>query len=142
MRETDLPAVTQIEQETYSDPWSRQMFLEHLNSISSRNMVLEAQEIIGFSCTTLILHEIMSIDNLTIKSDRRKQGLGSLLLGQIIKDGKDWRIVNFTLEVRESNQAAIRLYSKFSFRCAGRRKNYYHRPTEDALIMTLEEKNG
>lgn len=41
-----------------------------------------------------------------------------------------------TLEVRPSNAAAIALYTRFGFREAGRRRNYYDLPKEDALILT------
>jgi ribosomal-protein-alanine N-acetyltransferase len=140
MREADIDQVAQMEKEIYSDPWSKRMFLDHLNSPSSLDLTLETNEgIIGYACNTVIPEYLLAIDNLTIKKEFQKRGHGSILLAEIIQKGKEGGINTFTLEARESNQAAIALYSKFGFKVAGRRKRYYHSPVEDAIIMTREE---
>lgn len=140
MREADLTAVAQMEQEIYSDPWSKMMFLNHLSSPSSLDLTLETnEEIIGYACNTIIPEYLLAIDNLTIKKEYQGKGFGSALLSEVIQKGKAAGVTAFTLEVRESNQAAIALYNKFGFQVAGRRKRYYHSPVEDAIIMTREE---
>lgn len=139
MTEADLSEIVQIEQETYSDPWSRRMFADHLSSPSSLNLVLGKEKIIGFACTTFIQQYLMAIDNLTIRKEDRGKGIGKGFLSQILRQGKQMGIKTFTLEVRESNQAAIRLYSKFGFKTCGWCKRYYQAPVEDALIMIREE---
>ena len=140
MREADLAAVAQMEKEIYSDPWSKKMFLDHLSSPSSLDLTLETnEEIIGYACNTIIPEYLLAIDNLTIKKEYQGKGHGSALLAEVIQKGKEAGVTTFTLEVRESNQAAMALYDKFGFQVAGRRKRYYHSPVEDALIMTREE---
>ena len=140
MREADLDRVAQMEKEIYSDPWSKRMFLDHLNSPSSLDLTLETnEEIIGYTCNTIIPEYLLAIDNLTIKKEYQDKGYGSALLAEIIQKGKEAGVTNFTLEVRESNQMAMALYDKFGFKVAGRRKRYYHSPVEDAIIMTREE---
>lgn len=140
MQEADLDQVAQMEKEIYSDPWSKRMFLDHLFSPTSLNLTLEInKEITGYACNTIIPEYLLAIDNLTIKRDFQKKGYGSILLTKIIQKGKESGINTFTLEARESNQAAIALYRKFGFKVAGQRKRYYHSPVEDALIMTREE---
>jgi ribosomal-protein-alanine N-acetyltransferase len=139
MHESDLAEIVQIEKETYSDPWSRRMFLEHLNSPSSLDLVLEKEGVIGFACTTVITGYMLAIDNFTIRKEERKKGWGASFLSRLIDAGRELKVTNFTLEVRESNLPAIGLYEKFSFKVCGRRKGYYYSPVEDALIMTREE---
>lgn len=138
MVEADLKEVAQIEKETYTDPWSRKMFSDHLASPSSIDLLLEQDGIIGFACTTIIPDYLIGIDNLTIRKEHQRYGYGSLLLSHILEQGKKRGVTTFTLEVRESNQAGIGLYSKFGFVICGKRKSYYHSPVEDALIMTKE----
>ena len=140
MRVADIDQVAQMEKEIYSDPWSKKMFLGHLSSPTSLDLTLETnEEIIGYACNTVIPEYLLTIDNLTIKKEFQKRGYGSILLAEIIQKGKEGGINTFTLEARESNQAAIALYSKFGFKVAGHRKRYYHSPVEDAIIMTREE---
>jgi len=67
MTEADLSEIIQIEQESYSDPWSRQMFADHLSSPSRLNLVLSKEMIIGFACTTFIQQYLLTIDNFTIR---------------------------------------------------------------------------
>ena len=75
----------------------------------------------------------MNLDDIAVVPAFRRQGIGRQLL--------DWAHRQFPenefwLEVRESNAAAIALYTRFGFREAGRRRNYYDLPREDALILT------
>lgn len=128
-----------MEQEVYTDPWSKGMLADHLASLSSLDLVVEINgEIAGYACNTVIPEYILAIDNFTVKKEYQRKGIGSILLEGVLRKGEELKIGVFTLEVRESNLAAIALYNKFGFRVAGRRKRYYHSPAEDALIMTKE----
>jgi ribosomal-protein-alanine N-acetyltransferase len=139
MSQADLEAATQMEQEVYTDPWSKGMLADHLASLSSLDLVVEINgEIAGYACNTVIPEYILAIDNFTVKKEYQRKGIGSILLEGVLRKGEELKIGVFTLEVRESNLAAIALYNKFGFRVAGRRKRYYHSPAEDALIMTKE----
>jgi ribosomal-protein-alanine N-acetyltransferase len=75
------------------------------------------------------------IENVAISGSARRRGLGSHLLGEFIRLVRERGGREIFLEVRESNRAALKLYEKWAFVEAGRRKAYYHDPPEDALIL-------
>ena len=79
--------------------------------------------------------------NVAVEPKRQRQGIATTLLERLF-DQADKPSEQYTLEVRTSNDAAIRLYERFGFRAAGRRRAYYHDNREDALIMwrTVEER--
>ena len=72
----------------------------------------------------------------------RRQGIASALLGVFLRFGEAGHLAFLTLEVRASNAAARALYDSLGFRAAGRRRNYYEHPREDAIIMTKEFTHG
>ena len=74
-----------------------------------------------------------------VPEEYRRQGIADQLLDVFCRFGQA-RLAFLTLEVRPSNTAAVALYEKHGFREAGRRKNYYENPTEDALLLTKEFK--
>ena len=76
------------------------------------------------------------ITNVAVRPDCRKQGVASKLLQVFLDFAQANHLAFLTLEVRPSNAAAIALYTRFGFREAGRRRNYYDLPREDALILT------
>jgi ribosomal-protein-alanine N-acetyltransferase len=79
--------------------------------------------------------------NIAVDPSRQRQGIATKLLERLFEQGDKPR-EQYTLEVRTSNEAAIRMYERFGFRAAGRRRAYYHDNREDALIMwrTVEER--
>lgn len=74
--------------------------------------------------------------NIVVRKDKRKLGLGSQLLENIIKMAKDLNAKTITLEVNENNLPAIKLYKKYAFKQVGLRKKYYHN-VDSAILMTL-----
>jgi ribosomal-protein-alanine N-acetyltransferase len=78
------------------------------------------------------------ITNIAAAPEHRRRGLGSALLKKLIGAGRERGLAFLTLEVRASNTAAQSLYEKHGFSARGRRKNYYDKPKEDAVIMTRE----
>ena len=72
--------------------------------------------------------------NVAVEPARQRQGIASALLVRLFEEG-DRPSEQYTLEVRTSNEGAIRMYERFGFRAAGRRRGYYHDNREDALIM-------
>jgi ribosomal-protein-alanine N-acetyltransferase len=72
--------------------------------------------------------------NVAVDDHLRRQGIATTLLERLFELG-DRPSEQYTLEVRTSNESAIRLYESFGFRAAGRRRAYYHDNREDALIM-------
>lgn len=78
------------------------------------------------------------IDNVAVAPDCRNAGVGSKLLANAIEAARQQGSVQAFLEVRSSNKSACSLYEKFGFLTAGRRKNYYCDPADDALILSLK----
>ncbi|MBQ1437954.1 MAG: ribosomal protein S18-alanine N-acetyltransferase [Ruminococcus sp.] len=76
------------------------------------------------------------IFNVAVNADFRRKGVGTALINELVTYGKKNNLCFITLEVRESNQAAISLYSDFGFIRVGERKNYYSDPAENAILMT------
>lgn len=90
--------------------------------------------LIGIGCLWAILEEAHII-MLAIHPQFQRQGLGQALLWALLKSACDRQLERATLEVRDSNLAAVCLYKKFGFKEAGRRKRYYQDTGEDALVM-------
>lgn len=80
------------------------------------------------------------ITNIAVHPACRRQGLGRAILTSLIRYAKSAHLASITLEVRPSNEAALRLYRHAGFVEVGRRKNFYTKPTEDALILELNLK--
>ena len=80
----------------------------------------------------------MGVDNIAVRPEARRLGIGSALLEAFHDYGKARGLAFLLLEVRPSNQGAVTLYRKMGYKEVGRRKNYYLDPKEDAIIMKLE----
>lgn len=75
------------------------------------------------------------IENIAVSGGARRRGLGTRLLGEFLHQIRSSGASEVFLEVRESNVAARKLYEKWAFIEAGRRKSYYQNPPEDALLL-------
>ena len=130
-----LPAILEIERESFSDPWSENMFLElFANPITHAYIAENNGEVLGYIMFYNIAPEIQIL-NVAVKKSARNRKIGSLLIKSVL----DCEHINrMTLEVRESNLPAINLYKKFGFKVDGVRKNYYRQPVENAVLMSLE----
>ena len=143
MDASHLDEIARIEQQCFSRPWSRDMLAEELYNDCAAYLVAldENERVLGYAGIQVILDEGY-ITNVAVLPAYRREKIASGLL-QVFFDfagAHDLRFI--TLEVRPSNGAAIALYEGFGFVEAGRRKNYYEDPKEDALIMTRYFKEG
>ncbi len=131
-----VDAVLEIENECFSHPWSRQSIESELNNKTSVfYTALEGDEVAGYIGMSTVLDEGY-IFNVAVSAKHRKKGIGSALISELVTYGKKNNFCFLTLEVRESNENAISLYSKFGFIKVGERKNYYSDPAENAVLMT------
>jgi ribosomal-protein-alanine N-acetyltransferase len=138
MIETDLEQVYSIEKETFLEPWSKEDFLNAFQNENNGYLVAEDQEgIIGYCGYWGIAGEGY-IYNVAVKKENRKNQIGYQLLKELIDHGLRKGIKDFTLEVRYTNEAAIRLYKRIGFEAAGIRKDFYSKPKEDAVIMWMK----
>jgi [ribosomal protein S18]-alanine N-acetyltransferase len=135
---TDLAAIERIERRAYPTPWSRSMFASELAKGSS--ICLGAVD--ADAGDALVAYLIISryadawhVMNVAVHEDYRGQGIATKLLNRLFEltAGDDRR--GYTLEVRVSNNGAIKLYEKLGFVPRGIRRGYYTDNREDALIM-------
>ncbi len=135
MTETDIEAVHGIETRVFSDPWSKQAFISDLKNDYAYPLVTRFEnKVAGYACLYRANDEIR-IGNLAVVPDFQRRGIGTKLMDYIIKLAGELQKKLLILEVRQSNEAARKLYEKFDFKVAGQRRFYYRKPAEDALIM-------
>lgn len=132
----DVPAMASIEALAFSDPWPASSFHQLLAHPFSRmaTAVDESGAVVGY-CVMLRAADEAEIANIATAPGIRRRGVGAQLLGDAIDAGTTAGVVAMFLEVRESNTAARALYSSRGFVAVGRRRGYYRRPVEDALVL-------
>ncbi|HCC08099.1 MAG TPA: ribosomal-protein-alanine N-acetyltransferase [Clostridiales bacterium] len=137
MTNNDINDILILEEKCFSDPWTRSMFEGELEHENVYYFLAEHNErIIGFVGFWDIIGEC-HITNICITPSMQNGGIGTFLMEYLIKFCKNKSINAATLEVRSSNTQAINFYLKLGFRNEGIRKNYYTRPSEDAVIMWI-----
>ena len=135
MQPEDLPKVCEIEKENFSLPWSEKSFLESMERNDTVFLTaLVDGEIAGYVGCYCIAGE-GEITNVAVRDSYRRMGIGGKLLEKLYEEGAALDCKEFFLEVRESNEAAIGLYSRQGFVKEGIRKNFYEKPVENAWIM-------
>jgi ribosomal-protein-alanine N-acetyltransferase len=133
----DLEAIELIERRSYPTPWSRSMFASELSkpsSISLGAFEAETGELVGYLVISRYV-DAWHVMNIAVAPERRRQGIAVALFQRLFEltaaDGRR----GYTLEVRISNEAAIKLYERLGFQSRGVRRGYYTDNREDALIM-------
>ena len=136
-REELLPQVQRIEQQCFSLPWTEAMLRMQLQPDSHVFLTAETEGVVvGYVGMLYVLDEGY-ISNVAVRPDFRRRGVAEALLRALEARSRALRLSFLTLEVRAGNAAAVALYEKRGYRVVGRRKNYYEKPTEDAILMTL-----
>ena len=131
-----LDGALKIENECFSHPWTRENLENELNNPTSVfYAALENDEVTGYIGMSTVIDEGY-IFNVAVTESQRKKGTGSALISEIVTYCKKNNFAFVTLEVRQSNQKAISLYSHFGFIKVGERKSYYRDPEENAILMT------
>jgi [ribosomal protein S18]-alanine N-acetyltransferase len=133
----DLGAIEDIERASYPTPWSRSMFAGELakpSSICLGAIDVEDDRLVGYLIISRYV-DAWHVMNLAVAHEYRRNGIATRLMQRLFEltasDGRR----GYTLEVRVSNEAAIRLYEALGFRARGIRRGYYTDNREDALIM-------
>ena len=136
LQKTQLDEVKALDQLCFDGLWTKGAYEREIDSPNSLLLALMTPEnqLIGIGCFWAIVEEA-HITLLGIHPDYRRQGLGELLLCELLIAAVEWPLERATLEVRVSNESAIALYQKLGFQIAGRRKDYYPIPPEDAFIL-------
>ena len=136
MNSSHIKKAVEIEKLCFPDPWPEVFFVSELNNPGCIYLaVIEGSELIGYAGLQYVLDEGY-INNVAIAPDFRRLGIASKLLSTLEERAKKLGLAFLTLEVRSSNSSAIALYESLGYKPVGRRKNYYERPREDAVLMT------
>ena len=133
-----LDRLAQLERMCFSRPWSQKMLAEELDNQCAAFLVAlepETAQPVGYAGLLVVAYEGY-ITNVAVDPACRRQGVARQLLQVFDSFARGNHLAFLTLEVRPSNAAAIALYEGFGFAEAGRRRNYYDLPKEDALILT------
>lgn len=139
MTEQDIPEVAALERQVFSVPWSENGFLMSLLSPDALYItVREGERLIGY-CGFLQSLDEADIMNVAVDPGFCNGGVGYRMLRELMELGLARGVRRYTLEVRESNAAAIHLYKKLGFVSVGVRKNFYEKPRESAVIMWTED---
>ena len=138
MDEGHVAQIAQLETECFSDPWSVRSITSELNNPLSLWLVaMNGEEVVGYVGSQSVLDEA-DMMNLAVSDLYRRQKIGEQLVELLIENLKKRAVKSLSLEVRISNEPAIRLYEKLGFVQVGRRPKYYTNPREDALILRKE----
>ena len=136
LRYEHLRQMAQIEQEAFDQPWSERMFIPEVEDENAYYLVgVRGDEVICYGGFHKVLDEA-HITNIAVRADSRGRGIGTLLMSELISRARMLGVKYMTLEVRDNNEPAIRLYQSFGFKVEGVRKKYYNN-VRDALIMWL-----
>lgn len=138
----DLPAVMEIENQAFTNPWSHDMVKKELSQDWSTVLLIEAWTPVGWVVRGFaifwLVHDEIHVLNVATHRDHRRLGLGRLVMDAVIAFGRDHKCRIATLEVRRSNTAALGLYQALGFRTVGLRPNYYQDDHEDAVVMIMD----
>ena len=135
--DSDLEGVLEVGAESFTNPWTREMYIAEMGNQSVCHVwVIRTHEssVAGFCAFWLVCDEV-HINNLAIRPSHRGRGLGTALVQAVLAHATAVGALRATLEVRESNTGARRLYERLGFHVRGRRPGYYIGPVEDALIF-------
>lgn len=142
-KEKHLEDLERLENSCFSCPWTREQLL--MEYPDDRHVFLVAENEMGSAVAYAGMMHVLDegyISNVAVDRNYRRQGIADMLIDAVLERAEALLLSFVTLEVRESNTAAKALYAKHAFAEVGRRKNYYERPREDAILMTTFLKRG
>lgn len=136
MREEHTEILAELERQCFSKPWSQKALLDEVENPSACFLVAVADgRVAGYGGMHCVCGQCY-LANLAVSPEYRRQGIGAALLAALEKEARSRGGEFLSLEVRPSNCQAIGLYTKLGFEEAGRRRDFYRDPREDALILT------
>jgi [ribosomal protein S18]-alanine N-acetyltransferase len=151
MREGDIGTVQEIERQIFATPWPRNAYYRELASRSSAHYVILRQEgpvekpegsyateldpsIVGYGGMWRMYDEA-HVTTIGVRRDLQHRGYGRVLFAGLVQAAYDMGAKWVTLEVRTTNENAMKMYEAFGFKVIGRRKGYYTDNGEDAIVM-------
>ena len=138
MTSEHVAQVAALEKACLSMPWSENSITAELsNPLSLWVVAVDGNTVAGYVGSQAVMGEA-DMMNLAVLPSYRRQGVGRYLVSELVAKLTDREVYSLTLEVRASNEAAVKLYDSLGFVQVGRRPNYYVAPKEDALILRKE----
>jgi len=137
MNSADVEDILSIEQEVHAHPWTHGNFVDALNSNSPCYVYENEHEMLGYAVLLFALDDVELL-NISIAAAYQRKGLGSKLLGEVVKIAHRMKMCRILLEVRPSNMVALGLYHNSGFKQVGLRRAYYpaaENGREDAIVM-------
>lgn len=135
MQSEEIPEVMAIDRLSFRSPWSEISYRSEISNSAAYYLVARrGKRIVGYAGSWLVVDEV-HITTLGVHPDFRRQGIGERLLSTILTEARERGITRASLEVRESNAAAISLYEKHGFHPVARRRGYYRDTGEDAIVL-------
>ena len=134
MEMSDIADALKIEHQSFPTPWSSAMFVLELSKAASICLAATDDDILIGYIIAAKYAQVWHVMNVSVDPANRRAGVGSSLLAEVFRLA-DGERTHYTLEVRVSNDTAIRMYERSGFRAAGIRPGYYADNKEDALIM-------
>ena len=133
-----VPEIAEMETRIFSDPWTEAQITSQLTGEGHIFLAaVESGSVLGYISAMYVLDEGY-VGNVAVREDCRCRGVGQALVEAMTARAGEKRLAFLTLEVRESNLSARRLYARCGYKDVGLRKNYYEKPRENAVLMTLE----
>ena len=141
----DVESLLFVERACFSAPWSLKHFeaelegnqFSHIYVVPHTQPGADSPTLIGYICAWIIFEEVRFL-NVAVMPEFRRRGIAHRLIVEILELAIQEKCCRGMLEVRESNDAAIKLYKSLNFKEYAKRKSYYTNPTEDAILMSLE----
>ncbi|MCR4691151.1 MAG: ribosomal protein S18-alanine N-acetyltransferase [Lachnospiraceae bacterium] len=135
MEITDCDMAAKMEEELFSDPWSKKALEDAiLRCDSCYRAAREDGKLIGY-CGLYLVGDEGYINQVAVTEERQGRGIGKELLSSLLSAAAEKGMKACSLEVRTSNQRAVRLYESLGFEKDGVRPGFYDHPKEDAYIM-------
>jgi ribosomal-protein-alanine N-acetyltransferase len=134
----DVPEVMVVDRQCFRTPWSENAYLSELKNAAAYYLIARWDELlIGFAGAWLVMDEA-HITTLGVHPEYRGRGFGERLFARMIDEAIRRGVRRASLEVRESNESARRLYEKYGFAAVARRRGYYSDNSEDAVVMWID----
>lgn len=134
----ELDDVIAIEEASFTNPWTREMYEAELAKPSVAYFLLarnDSGQTVGFCSFWHVVDEV-HVNNIAVLPEHRRAGVGSALVAALAGEAERLHAQTIFLEVRRSNEPALALYQRFGFTIVHTRRSYYSHPVEDALVLS------
>lgn len=135
LNEEDIPQVSKMEEKYFSQPWGEESIKHYLdNGLMLFIIAKDGDKVCGYVAVMCVLDE-GNLVSIAVDEHYRRMKIATEMLDIVYEELRNSEVTSINLEVRQSNEPAIRLYEKEGFQQSGRRKAFYEKPKEDAILL-------